>query len=90
MPPLMGYFKHLLVIRNCYLYSDLAKNMVSYSGEVASLHKNYQATLKRAKSRQAVLNCYWKHKAQHERLLKKHLREEMAQVNRIKSKIKYQ
>ena len=47
------------------------------------------AALKKAKSRQAVLNCYWKHKAQHERLLKKHLREEMAQVNRIKSKIKY-
>ena len=43
----------------------------------------------KAKSRQAVLNCYWKHKAQHERLLKKHLKEEMAQVNRIKSKIKY-
>ena len=63
--------------------------MASYSGEVASLHKNYQAALKRAKSRQAVLNCYWKHKAQHERLLKKHLREEIAQVNRIKSKIKY-
>ena len=90
MSLLMGYFKHTLVIRNCYLYSDLAKNMAGYSGEVAALHKNYQAALKRAKSRQAVLNCYWKHKAQHERLLKKHLREEMAQVNRIKSKIKYQ
>ena len=63
--------------------------MTSYSGEVASLHKGYQAALKKAKSRQAVLNCYWKHKAQHERLLKKHLREEIAQVNLIKSKIKY-
>jgi len=45
--------------------------------------------VKRAKSRQAVLNAYWKHKAQHEKLLKQHLKEEMAQVNRIKSKIKY-
>jgi len=63
--------------------------MASYSGEVASLHKSYQAALKKAKSRQAVLNCYWKHKAHHERLLKKHLREERAQVNRIKSRIKY-
>jgi len=63
--------------------------MASYSGEVASLHKSYQAALKKAKSRQAVLNCYWKHKEQQERLLKKHLREEIAQVNRIKSKIKY-
>ena len=63
--------------------------MASYSAQVASMHKQYQAALKRAKSRQAVLNCYWKHKAQHERLLKKHLKEEIAQVNRIKSNIKY-
>ncbi len=63
--------------------------MASYSVEVASIHRQFQAALKRAKSRQAVLNCYWKHKAQHERLLKKHLKEEMAQVNRIKSNIKY-
>ena len=53
--------------------------MASYSGEVASLHKSYQAALKKAKSRQAVLNCYWKHKAQHERLLTK-LRERDQQL----------
>ena len=63
--------------------------MASYTTEVASIHRQFQAGLKTAKSRQAVLNCYWKHKAQHERILKKHLKEEMAQVNRIKSKIKY-
>ena len=63
--------------------------MASYASEVASIHKQFNAALKRAKSRQAVLNCYWKHKAQHERILKTHLKEEMAQVNRIKSNIKY-
>jgi len=63
--------------------------MANYTAQVATIHRQFNAALKRAKSRQAVLNCYWKHKAQHERLLKKHLREEMAQVNRIKSKIKY-
>ena len=63
--------------------------MASYSAQVASIHKQFQAALKRAKSRQAVLNCYWKHKAQHERLLKKHLKEEIAQVNKIKARIKY-
>lgn len=63
--------------------------MVSYASEVASIHKQFNAALKRAKSRQAVLNCYWKHKAQHERLLKKHLKEEIAQVNKIKARIKY-
>ncbi|SVC67180.1 uncharacterized protein METZ01_LOCUS320034, partial [marine metagenome] len=56
--------------------------MASYSAQVASIHRQFQAALKRAKSRQAVLNCYWKHKAQHEKLLKKHLKEEIAQVNR--------
>ncbi|PBO82496.1 MAG: hypothetical protein COB95_03095 [Nitrosopumilales archaeon] len=63
--------------------------MVSYTGQVATIHAQFQKALKRSKSRQAVLNCYWKHKAQHERLLKKHLKEEMDQVNRIKSRIKY-
>ena len=63
--------------------------MVSYTSQVATIHRQFNATVKSAKSRQAVLNAYWKHKAQHERLLKQHLKEEMAQVKRIKSKIKY-
>jgi hypothetical protein len=63
--------------------------MASYTNEVAGIHRQFQASLKRAKSRQAVLNAFWAHKKAHERLLKKHLREEMAQVNRIKGKIKY-
>ena len=64
-------------------------NMANYTGQVAIIHIQFNAALKRAKSRQAVLNAYWKHKAQHERLLKQHLKEEMAQVNQVKSKIKY-
>ena len=63
--------------------------MASYTGQVATNHAQFQKALKGAKSRQAVLNCYWKHKAQHERLLKKHLKEEMDQVKRVKSKIKH-
>ena len=63
--------------------------MASYTGQGDTIHKQFNAALKKAKSKQAVLNAYWKHKAQHERLLKIHLREEMAQVNRVKSKIKY-
>jgi len=64
--------------------------MASYTNEVAKIHRQFSAVLKRAKSRQAVLNAYWAHKKQHERLLQKHLREEMAQVNRIKNKITFQ
>ncbi len=65
------------------------ENMASYVNQVNALHKQYQSALKRARSRQSVLNLYWAHKRQHERLLKKHLREEMAQVTRIKNKIDY-
>jgi len=57
--------------------------------EVAKIHRQFSAALSRAKSRQAVLNAYWAHKKQHERLLQKHLREEMAQVNRIKNRLDY-
>ncbi len=65
------------------------ENMASYVNQVNALHRQYQSALKRARSRQSVLNLYWAHKRQHERLLKKHLREEMAQVTRIKNKIDY-
>ena len=63
--------------------------MASYVNQVNGIHRQFQSALKRAKSRQSVLNAYWAHKKQHERLLKKHLREEMAQVNRIKNKMDY-
>ncbi len=65
------------------------ENMASYVNQVNALHRQYQSALKRARSRQSILNLYWAHKRQHERLLKKHLREEMAQVTRIKNKIDY-
>jgi len=61
----------------------------SYTKEVVSSHKRFQTSLKQAKTRQAVMNAYWKHKQEHERLLAKHLKEEMQDVNHIKSKIPY-
>ena len=67
----------------------MRKTMASYVNQVNAMHRSFQASLKRARSRQAVLNAYWSHKRQHERLLKKHLREEMAQVNRIKNNLDY-
>lgn len=63
--------------------------MASYVNQVNAIHRQFQSGIKRARSRQSVLNLYWAHKRQHERLLKKHLREEMAQVNRIKNKLDY-
>ena len=63
--------------------------MASYTNEVAKIHRSFQTAIKRAKSRQAVLNAYWKHKREHEKLLAKHLKEEMALVNKIKGKMEY-
>jgi len=63
--------------------------MASYTNQVAAIHKKFQAALKRANSRQTVLNAYWKHKADHEKLLAKHLKEEMDLVKRIKGKMEY-
>lgn len=61
----------------------------SYVRGVAGIHRKYQTALKRAKSRQSVLNAYWKHKKESERLLARHLKDEMAEVKRIKGKMEY-
>ena len=63
--------------------------MASYTSEVAKSHKKFTSQLNRAKTRQACLNAYWKHKKEHEALLRKHLKEELAQVNKKKAKIAY-
>lgn len=61
----------------------------SYVRGVAAVHRKYQAALKRAKSRQQILNAYWKHKKESERLLAKHLKDEMGKIKRIKGKMEY-
>ena len=63
-------------------------NSKSYFREVEKSHRKYSAALRRAGSRQAVMNLYWRHKKQHEALLKRHLREEMVEVVHIKKKFK--
>ncbi len=61
----------------------------SYARGVAAIHKKYQSAVKHARTRQAVLNAYWKHKKESENLLAKHLKEEMNEVKRIKAKMEY-
>ncbi len=61
----------------------------SYTRGVAAIHRQFNTALKRANSRQAVMNAYWKHKRDSEKLLAKHLKEEFGDVNKIKSKIPY-
>tara|TARA_Y100000590_G_scaffold369514_1_gene430811 strand:+ start:822 stop:1037 length:216 start_codon:yes stop_codon:yes gene_type:complete len=63
--------------------------MAGYTSEVAKSHSKFTNALKRAKTRQACLNAFWKHKKEHENLLRRHLKEELAEVNKKKAKIPY-
>ncbi len=59
----------------------------SYTKAVAASQRRFQIALNRARTRQAVLNAYWKHKKEHERMLSQHLKEEFRETNRRKNKI---
>ena len=61
--------------------------MASYTAEVSAIHKKFNNAVKRAKSKQSLNKAYSVHKKAHERLLKKHLREEMAMINKAKKKL---
>ena len=61
--------------------------MTSYSAQVNVIHKKFQNAVKRARTKQTLNKAYGIHKKDHERLLKKHLREEMALINKEKKKL---
>ena len=58
--------------------------MASYTAEVSAIHKKFQNAVKRAKSKKALNKAYSVHKKDHERLLKKHLKEETAMIEKAK------
>ncbi len=61
--------------------------MVSYTVQVNTIHKKFTNGLKKVKTRQALNKVYSAHKKDHERLLKKHLAEEMRQIKKAKAKL---
>ena len=61
--------------------------MASYTAEVSAIHKKFNNAVKRAKTKQSLNKAYSVHKKAHERLLKKHLREETAMINKAKKKL---
>ncbi|HUT05471.1 MAG TPA: hypothetical protein VMW74_02120 [Nitrosopumilaceae archaeon] len=61
--------------------------MASYTTEVGVIHKKFQNAVKRARTKKALNKTYSVHKKDHERLLKKHLREETAMINKAKKKL---
>lgn len=62
--------------------------MASYTALVAASHKKFKADLKAAATRQAVNRAYLDHKKEHEQLLRDHLKEERAEADKRKAKIK--
>ncbi|WP_428327032.1 hypothetical protein [Nitrosopumilus sp.] len=61
--------------------------MASYTAEVNAIHKKFNNAVKKAKTKTSLNKAYSVHKKAHERLLKKHLREETAMINRAKKKL---
>jgi hypothetical protein len=61
--------------------------MASYTAEVSVIHRKFQNAVKRAKTKTTLNKAYSIHKKDHERLLKKHLREETAMINKAKKKL---
>jgi len=66
----------------------VTSNSKSYFRTVEASHRKYTKAIRAARTRQGMMNLYWRHKREHEQLLKKHLREEMTELNQLKKKIK--
>jgi len=61
--------------------------MASYTTEVSIIRKKFQNAVKRAKTKQSLNKAFSVHKKDHQLLLKKHLREETAMINKAKKKL---
>ena len=61
--------------------------MASYTTEVSVIHKKFQNAVKRAKSKKSLIQALSKHRKDHERLLKKHLKEEAVMIEKAKKKL---
>jgi len=61
--------------------------MASYTAQVNTIHKKFTNALKKAKTKQALNKAYSMHKKDHERLLKKHLDEEIREIKKAKSRL---
>src|SRR2546422_95326 len=88
-------FPEEIPYRLIQLYSnvgDLVLDPFVGSGQTTKmaryLKRKYNSSIKRARSRQLMMNLFWRHKREHEALLRRHLRDEMVELNRIKKKFK--
>ena len=61
--------------------------MVSYTAQVSAIDKKFNNAMKKAKTKQALNKAYSLHKKDHERLVKKHLAEELREIKKAKAKL---
>ena len=61
--------------------------MVRYTAQVSAIHKKFNNAMKKAKTKQALNKAYSLHKKDHERLVKKHLAEELREIKKAKAKL---
>jgi hypothetical protein len=61
--------------------------MISYTAQVGAIHKKFSNAMKKAKTKQALNKAYSLHKKDHERLVKKHLAEELREIKKAKAKL---
>ena len=61
--------------------------MATYTADVNTIHKKFNTAIKRAKTKTALNKAYSGHKKEHERILKKHLKEEMITIKKAKAKL---
>jgi len=61
--------------------------MASYLAQVNTIHKKFNNAMKKAKTKQALNKAYSIHKKDHERLVKKHLAEELRDIKKAKAKL---
>ena len=61
--------------------------MATYTADVNIIHKKFNTAIKRAKTKTALNKAYSVHKKEHERILKKHLKEEMITIKKAKAKL---
>ena len=61
--------------------------MATYTAGVNVIHKKFNTAVKRAKTKTALNKAYSVHKKEHERILKKHLKEEIDMIKKAKAKL---
>ena len=61
--------------------------MVTYTADVNGIHKKFNTAVKKTKTKTALNKAYSVHKKEHERILKKYLKEEMITIKKVKANL---